>query len=99
MLGVGTGTTGSAVLPLAGRELEGVGEAGTDGVGAGEGVVLGRGDGFGVEVGFGREGSGRVEDRTPGSAVRVEPSGTTRCPSRKYAYQARTVRRYAAEWL
>lgn len=97
MLGVGTGMTGSAVLPLAGRELEGVGEAETDGVGAGEGVVLGRGDGFGV--GLGREGSGPVEVRTAGSAVLVEPSGTTRCPCRKYAYQARTVRRYAAEWL
>lgn len=96
MLGVGRGATGSAVLPLGGRELEGVGEAETDGVGEGEGV-LGRGDCSGF--GFAREGSGRVEVRTAGSAALVEPSATTRCPSRKYAYQARTVRRYAAEWL
>ena len=82
----GGGSWGSSVLsaPPAGRDLVGAGESGADGVRDGE--ALGEGDDVGSGVGFGRDGSGRVD-------AFAELSGTTRCPSRKYAYQALTVRK------
>jgi hypothetical protein len=90
----GEGSWGSSVgvAPPAGRDVPGVGEGGADGVG--EGTALGRADGVGEGFGVagGRDGSGCAEDF-------AELSGTTRYPSRKYAYQALTVLRYASEWL
>ncbi|WP_039932378.1 hypothetical protein [Streptomyces viridochromogenes] len=59
-----------------------------------EGVGEGFGEDFGA-VAAGRDGSGRAEE-DPVEAPAEDPaeaSGTTRCPSRKYAYQALTVRR------
>src|SRR5262249_9457464 len=88
-LGVGMGSAGACVPGAAPAEVDGPGE-GAAGVGGGvrDGPGPGRrwdsvGEGFGV---LGRDGAGRSRDK-------AGRSGTTRCPSRKYAYQALTVRR------
>jgi hypothetical protein len=94
MSGSGTGSCGSSGFSgsVAGPVPAGAGEAGVDGVR--DGGALGRAegvrDGFGVAAG--RDGSGRAEE-DPAEKDPAEPSGTTRCPSRKYVYQALTVRR------
>ena len=57
--------------------------------------MLGRGAGDGEAFGADadRDGFGRAEDAGDAGDWAGPPSGTTRCPSRKYAYQAFTVRR------
>jgi hypothetical protein len=90
--GEGSWGFSGGVAPSAGPDVPGVGEGCADGVG--EGTALGRADGVaeGFGVDGGRDGSGCAGDF-------AELSGATRYPSRKYAYQALTVRRYASEWL